>query len=322
MELVDRVAQRLKLRDLRLLDAVVRWGSMAKAAGQLHLSQPAVSKAIAEMEQVLGVRLVERGRQGVEPTPHGRVLLRRGAAIFDELRQGVAEIEFLSDPAVGEVRISASEPIAAGLLPYLIDRFSRQYPQISIYVTHEPIVAAQVINPLYGELRSRNVDLILGPILTPSAEDDLTSTVLFHDYPAVAAGTRSKWARLRSPALADLMEEPWCLQPPNTRAGEVHIEAFRGHGLGMPRKKVIASSVQIQISLLGTQRYLTIFPHSLMQFGGKWHSIKALPIRLPGGRRQVGIITLKRRTVSPAAQLFIEMAREVTKPLAESPRAT
>src|SRR5215475_8393063 len=114
MALVDRVVHRFKLRDLRLLDMVVRWGSMAKASNQLHLSQAAISKAIAEMEHVLGVRLIERGRQGVEPTPHGRALLKRGVAIFDELRQGVAEIEFLSDPTVGEVHVSASEPVAAG----------------------------------------------------------------------------------------------------------------------------------------------------------------------------------------------------------------
>ena len=165
MALVDRVAQRLKLRDLRLLDTVVRWGSMAKASDQLHLSQPAVSKAIAEMEHLLGVRLVERGRQGIEPTAQGRVLLRHGTAIFDELRQGVAEIEFLSDPTVGEVRISVSEPIAAGLLPYLIDRFSRRYPQISIHVTQAPIGSLQLLTPQYRDLRDRNVDLILGPIV-------------------------------------------------------------------------------------------------------------------------------------------------------------
>src|SRR5262249_54495939 len=106
MQLVDRVSQRLKLRDLRLLDAVVRWKSMAKAATQLNVTQPAVSKAIAEMEHTLGVRLLDRSRQGIEPTPYGRALLKRGAAIFDELRQGVREIEFLSDPAAGEVRIS------------------------------------------------------------------------------------------------------------------------------------------------------------------------------------------------------------------------
>src|ERR1043165_3398659 len=107
MELIDRVAHRLKLRDLRLLDTVVRWGSMAKAANELNISQPAVSKAIAEMEHVLRVRLIDRGRQGVEPTPHGLALLRRGVAIYDELRQGVAEIENLSDPTVGEVRVAA-----------------------------------------------------------------------------------------------------------------------------------------------------------------------------------------------------------------------
>jgi molybdate transport repressor ModE-like protein len=304
------------LRDLRLLDTVVRWGSMAKAANQLHLSQPAISKAIAEMEQVLGVRLVERGRHGVEPTPHGRALLKRGTAIFDELRQGVAEIEYLSDPTVGEVRVSASEPIAAGLLPYLIDRFSRRYPQISIYVTHEPIVSAQIVNPLYGELRNRNVDLILGPILKVPSEDDLSFVPLFIEPPVVAVGAASKWARMRSVTLADLVGEPWCLQPPTTRAGQIHIESFRRNGLDLPRKKVIASSVQVQIGLLGTQRYLTIFPNSLLRFGGKRHSIKALPITLPAEPWSAGIITLKRRTVSPAAQLFIDMVREVTSPLA------
>ena len=132
MDLIDRVAHRLKLRDLRLLDTVVRWGSMAKAAKHLNLSQPAVSKAIAEMEHVLGVRLIDRGRQGVEPTPHGLALLKRGVAIYDELRQGVAEIEFLSDPTAGEVRIAASEPFTAGLVTSLVARFTRRYPRASV----------------------------------------------------------------------------------------------------------------------------------------------------------------------------------------------
>src|SRR5215212_267070 len=98
MNTIDRVAHRLKLRDLRLLDAVVRARSMVRAAAQLNLTQPAVSKAVSELEH----------------TPHGRALLRRGVAIFDELRQGVSELESLSDPTAGEVRVATSEPIAAG----------------------------------------------------------------------------------------------------------------------------------------------------------------------------------------------------------------
>src|SRR5258705_12006492 len=114
MKLIDRGVHRLKLRDLRLLDVVVRSRSMAKASAQLNLTQPAVSKAVAEMEQMLGVRLVDRSRGGIAPTPHGRALLKRGTAIFDEPRQGVTENESLSDPTAGEVRISTSEPHAAG----------------------------------------------------------------------------------------------------------------------------------------------------------------------------------------------------------------
>src|SRR5918999_6602909 len=95
MALIDRVAHRLKLRDLRLLDAVVQWKSMAKAAAHLNLTQPAVSKAISELEHTLGVRLVDRSRQGVEPTAHGQALIKRGIVIFDELRQGVSEFESL-----------------------------------------------------------------------------------------------------------------------------------------------------------------------------------------------------------------------------------
>lgn len=129
MNTIDRVAHRLKLRDLRLLDAVVRSKSMARAAAQLNLTQPAVSKAVSELEHMLGVRLLDRSRQGIEPTPHGRALLRRGAAIFDELRQGVSELEFLSDPTAGEVRVATSEPIAAGLLPIVIGRLSQRYPR-------------------------------------------------------------------------------------------------------------------------------------------------------------------------------------------------
>src|SRR5262245_7258441 len=120
--LIDRVSHRLKLRDLRLLDSVVRTKSMARAAAQLNLTQPAASNAVSELEHVLVVRLLERSRRGLEPPRPGRALRARGGAIVDELREGVSESEFLADPQAGEVRIAASEPITAGLLPIIIDR--------------------------------------------------------------------------------------------------------------------------------------------------------------------------------------------------------
>src|ERR1041384_4766969 len=113
----DRIGRRLRLRDLHILMSVARCGGMGKAAAELAISQPAISKAIADIEHTLGVRLLDRTTQGVEPTLYGRALLRWGATVFDDLRQGVKEIEFLADPTAGEVRIGRSEGNTAGLLP-------------------------------------------------------------------------------------------------------------------------------------------------------------------------------------------------------------
>lgn len=98
----ERIGRRLRLRDLHVFFTVVQTGSLAKAAAVLHVSQPAVSQLIIDLEHAVGAKLFDRGSRGVTPTIYGRALLARGRAAFDELRQGVQEIEFLSDPAAGE----------------------------------------------------------------------------------------------------------------------------------------------------------------------------------------------------------------------------
>src|SRR6516165_2940437 len=118
----QRLGRHLKLRDLSVLLTVARCGSMGKAAAQLSVSQPAISKAIAEMEYALGVRLFDRGPQGVEPTIYARALLDRCMVAFDELKQGMKHIAFLADPTTGELRIAANHVLAAGLVASVIDQ--------------------------------------------------------------------------------------------------------------------------------------------------------------------------------------------------------
>src|SRR3954453_3416016 len=103
----SHVARRLKLRDLHILSTVVQWGSMAKAASHLAMSQPAVSESIANLEDALRVRLLDRSTRGIEPTLYARALLKRGHVVFDELRQGIRDLEFLANPTIGEVRVAA-----------------------------------------------------------------------------------------------------------------------------------------------------------------------------------------------------------------------
>jgi len=130
MKWTDRIGRRVTLRDLHILLAVAESGSMAKAAAQLAVSYPVVSKGITDLEHALGVRLFDRSIRGVEPTPYGRAMLNCGVAVFDEMRQGLNQVEFIKDPNSGELRIGCSEPMAAGLLPALAERFSQNYPAL------------------------------------------------------------------------------------------------------------------------------------------------------------------------------------------------
>jgi DNA-binding transcriptional LysR family regulator len=309
MQWVDRVGRRLKLRDLHILLTVVQRGSMAKAAAELAISQPAVSKAIADMEHTLGLRLLDRGRNGIEPTAYGRALARRGLAVFDELKHGVEELAFLADPTAGELRIGSTESVAAGLLPAVIERFSREHPRVHLDV------AQAVISTLhYRELRERSIDLLLGRIPTPFAEDDLETDIVYDDQVVVVAGRQSKWARARRLKLADLAGEAWILPPADTLPGSLAAELFRAGGAELPSAPVTTLSMHLCCRLAATGGFVTTLPTSVLRFGGRDLSLKVLPIRLPLQPRPVGIVTLKNRTLSPVAKLFIECVHRLVTP--------
>ena len=194
------ISRRLKLRELYIVSAVVDHGSMAKAAEQLAMSQPAVSDAVAKCEATLGVRLLDRNRRGVTPTVYAQTLLKRGVVIFDELRQAIRDIEFLKNPVAGQVRIACSEALAAGFMPALVHEFVQRYPLVEFYLIEENTATMQ-----FRELRNRNVDLMLGFVSDHAeSDDDFDIEVLFEDQLFVVSGAGSKWARRRKIALEEL----------------------------------------------------------------------------------------------------------------------
>jgi DNA-binding transcriptional LysR family regulator len=310
MHWVDRIGRRLKLRDLHTLMIVVRSGTMARAAQELAVSQPVVSKTISDLEHTLGVPLLDRSRNGVEPTLYGRALLKHGVTVFDELRQSVEEITFLSDPTVGELRIGCTDPMTAGLLPAIISRLHRQYPKLVFQTTQAASGPA-----LYRELRERNVELILGRSTMPLAEPDLAMELLLDEPLVLVAGSQSQWQRRRKIEFADLINEPWILPLPNTAASAIITDTFQACGLKPPQGAVLTTSLQMHSILLASGPYLAMWPWSVTRLGAKNPSVKVLPVKLPVIRRPVGIITLKGRTNSPLVELFIDYARKAAKQL-------
>ena len=311
MQLSDRIGRRMKLHDLHVLMTVVQAGSMGKAAATPQHHPAAISRSIAELEHAIGVRLLDRHRQGVEPTEYGRALLDCGVAVFDDLRQGVKNIEFLADPTAGEVRIGSTAFLAASFVSAVVDRLSRRYPRIVFHLV------TGYTETLHRELSERNVDLLIVRRFGPIADERLDFEFLFDDSYVVAAGAQNPWVRRRRIELAELVNESWVLPPPESVIGSVVMEAFRASGLDYPRATVVTDSPEVRISLLATGRFVTIFPASALRFPTRRSEIKVLPVELPMARVPNGIVTLKNRTLSPVAQLFIDCAREVAKPLAK-----
>jgi len=311
MQLSDRIGRRLKLHDLHVLMAVVQAGSMKKAATLLNTGQSAISRSIAELERTIGVRLLDRNPQGVEPTGYGRALLDGGAAAFDGLRQAVENIEFLADPAAGEVRIGSSALLAASFVTGLIDRLSRRYPRLVFHLV------TGYLDTLHRELSERNVDLLIERRVGAVADERLDFEFLFDESFVVAVSAQNPLVRRRRIHLADLANEPWVLPPPESVIGSIVTDAFRASGLDYPRAIVVTDSPQVRVNLLATGRFVTIFPASALRFPTRRSELKVLPVELPMARVRNGIVTLKNRTLSPVAQLFIDHAREVAKLLAK-----
>jgi DNA-binding transcriptional LysR family regulator len=306
----DRIGRRIKLRDLHVLMAVAEAGSMAKAAERLSISHPVVSKAISAMEHTLGVPLFDRTARGVELTAYGYAMLKSGTAVFDEMRQGVRRIEALSDPDSGTLRFGCPEAMAGGLMQELLARFIELHPAVTL-----DIVTADTVVDNFRELRARQVEFLIGRIRIPFEDDELSAEVLGHEGLVIVAGHGHPLAGKGILALADLLDQPWSLPPPDSLPGAFARTFFRDRGLDPPKPRVVTMSLHINLNLLAGSRFLCVLPSTMLLYGPARTIAKRLPIDLPELRSSLGAITVRNRTLSPLAERFLTLAREVTLPL-------
>lgn len=312
----SRIGRRLRLRDLHIFFAVVESGSMAKAGALLRVTQPAVSKAIGDLEAAVGVRLLDRSPRGVEPTVYGNALLECGTAAFDELRQGVRKIEHLADPSAGEVRIGCQAVLAGTMLPPIIEQLSRRYPRLSFEVT---LLSSP--NFEFPDLRQRSIDLMLAALPMPVAgnklADDVNVEIVFEDRMYVVASARSPWARRRKIELAELVDEPWHISPAGSVSRSFIEAVFASKGLPLPQIKVASYSVPLQYALCAAGKFISATSGLTLHFNGKQQGVKALPIDFPIWPWPVAVVTLKNRTVSPIVNMFVEHVRAFFAQLAQ-----
>jgi DNA-binding transcriptional LysR family regulator len=282
---------------------------MAKAAEVLACSRPVISRTVADLEATLGVKLLDRTAQGVEPTRYGRALLSGSVAVFDELRRSVKEIEFLSDPGSGELRLGCIEPLMAGLAAAAITRVSRQFPRLQ-FRTELGNADAQI-----QLLRNRKCEISISRSRPGPKEQDMDEEELFHERLMLVTSLDSPWAKRRQVSLDDLLHEPWILAPHEAEPGAPVFEGFRTADLPMPQISILSYSLSLRYSLLANGRFITAIPSSALEFGPMKKLLRVLPIKLPKWHRPTVMITLKDRSRSPSAEIFMKCVRQLCGPL-------
>ena len=177
------------------------------------------------------------------------------------------------------------------------------------------VTAANNMSHEFRLLRDRNVDFLIGALPQPFAQDDLDAEALYRDRPFFLCGNKHSLARRRRIAIAELVEEPWLL-PHESVFSSYLTWAFEASGLPTPKLGVRSYSVAQRVSLLTTNRFVSAELGTVLRFNAAQFPIKVLPVDYTFRPWPIGIVTLKKRTVSPVVQTFLDCVREVAKPMA------
>ena len=308
----EQIGRRLKLRDLFVFLTVAEYGSMGRAAAKLGVSTPSISEVIAGLEHAVGAQLFDRSPKGVVTSPYGDALRLRTLAAFDELRQGIRDIEFLDDPYAGELTIGCPESITAGFLLPILQRLTSDYPDVHYHIrqVQQPTVE-------FPELLERKVDLVLARWGNDPGKDAIDSNlkveILFNDPFSLVVSQKSKWARRRKVDLAELVDESFIAPSVDAWGGALLVDAFKRRGLPPPAFVISTLSIPLRNELVASGGLITLLPASVVRTFRDRYSLKVLPIELPAHRSPVGIVMLQNRTLSPVVNLFIQCARETAK---------
>jgi DNA-binding transcriptional LysR family regulator len=303
-----------KPRHLRLLVALDEIRHLGKAAASINVTQPAVSKALAELERGLNLKLFERTARGVYPTAYGECLIRHARAMLSELAQTRDELRGLVSGSSGSVRIGALATAAVDLLPRALAAFKARQPGVFV------LVREGTVETLLPELWLGNLDFIVGRLPEGGSAQGLAEKALMEEGVSIVAGRGHPLAKRRRLRWADLTPYPWVLPPLNTLLREPLERAFEDHGLAMPANRIETLSVHVIRAYLHYTNAIAALATDVSKFYTALDLLAILPLELPKLMRPVGMIWNRQRPLTPGMQALMQHLEEAAR-LARSPMA-
>lgn len=301
------LAQRLTLRHLRLIVAIVNEGNLLRAANVLNMTQSAVTKALQDAEAQMGVQLFDRSNRGVVATEFGAALAAHARLILAQVEKAEVRLANLRDGAEGEVSIGTLLAGSAGLLPEAIARLRQARPGIVVRVeegTNDVLMPA---------LRAGELDMVLGRLPEFRAREGLRQDYLMEDFAQIVTRSNHPLAGQGNLTLADLHSQDWILPATTTTLRRQIDKAFRNENLEPPAHSVETVSFLTSRRLLQLTDYIAVWPIQLVRQELATGTIAALDIPLPTTTRPIGISTRVDDLMSPAAASLVACLHEVAE---------
>lgn len=305
----ERVMERLKLKQLRLIVAVAEHESILHAARALNISQPAATKLIKDLELDFGVQLFDRTNRGMVPTIFGQALIRHGKLILAELTHATEELHDLHTGTGGRVVVGTLLAASSLLLPRTIAAVAQRRPGLSVKIveaTNERLMPA---------LRVGELDLVVGRLPAHRYRDELQQERLYDERVVAVTRPGHSLQASRDLALSDLADQGWILPPPETTLRRQLDQMFLECGLEAPRSPVESISYLANRSLLTMTDLIGVFPDHVIRQDLQSGTLARLDWRVPIPISAVGVSFRQTRGLSPAAAFFLDELRRTSAEL-------
>lgn len=299
---------RLKLRHLLLVVTIADEGGVMAAARALYITQPAVTRALHEVEAILEVSLFDRGPHGVTPTVYGTSFVAHARSVLAQLRQADERIGELVRADAGQVVVGTHLAGSNLLLPRAIATVKAEHPHLTV------VVREAAPTTLYRALAAGEVDLVIGRLVARPPEE-LAQERLYREPVRLVARTQHPVHELRRPSLAALVEFPWILPIEETALRKELEEAFVAESVALPANRVECTSMLTLRQLLLTTDAIAVLPELIARDDDGLRVVEAKVEAMARIRQSVGVVSARDRTPSPGAAALLEELRRAAREL-------
>ncbi len=290
---------RLKLRHLVLVDALSEQGSVVGAAAALHVTQPVVTRALHDLESILGVSLYDRGPRGITPTAFGVAFTEHARAVVAQLTQAARHVAEIADADRGTVVVGSHLAGSNLLLPRAIAALKAKHPYLTV------VVREATPEALLVDLEAGRIDVIVGRLTAPTDETTVRHT-LYEESVRIVVGEQHPACDEPEVTVADLLDYPWILPGTQTALRRELEEYFIRHRLALPANRVETTSFLTVRQLLIDTDVVAVLPSLIGQDDPR---LAVLPVRLETIGHAVGMTLAAERPLSPATNALVHQLR-------------